>query len=410
METDTQTLVQQKPSTQAPTHLVEGSPKYDPQGAFAKSFKQGVEDVFGEKPAVEAPPKPAPQAPPPVKPPADKPTIAPPADNDELANPPEGISEKGKSSWQKMRARVTSLETEARTEKEKASAIEVERNNYRTELESLKLIGTKEEIDTLKKERAEFEKAVLQLNVELHPKFQSYFNGKFSTIEGDVKSVAGDQAQRIWEIIQQPESESKRAALIDAISPLDEIARSEIVQANANYRKVNQERSGEIAKSKENASKAAQDRQAMAEKQALEQKAVGEKVWTTHLAKFQDAEKGLPIFRKVEGDDAWNKQVDENIGMAKKLLLGQDNPPEVLAEAVFYAVHGRRAHGLLAAASRENAALRKQIADFTGADPKAPSGETKVAQGDPDGDPMNDTSVPLATRMANSIRSLGGKR
>lgn len=372
----------------APSAELAGQPKYNPDGALGKAFRQGVREVFGDNAApepakaiAEAQPKPevkpAPAAPPPVKPPEWKPPVPQPADSDELANPPEGISDKGKSSWQKMRGKVTALETETKTEKAAREAVEKERDGFKTELERLKTVGTPEEVAALRKERDDFEQMVMQTNVELHPKFQSYFNGKFSTIEREVKAVAGDQSAAIMAIIQQPDGDNKRAALLDAIAALDPIAQQEVIQANAAYRRVAAERTAEVAKSRENFGKLAEQNKAQAEQQQAQVKANGEKLWKESLAKFSDEKEGLPVFRKIEGEEAWNAQVDENTKLVEQLMLGR-NKPEQLAEAAFFSVYGRRAHALLGQAAAENAALRKQITDLQGASPAAPGGEKAI--------------------------------
>lgn len=387
----------------------EAPPTLTSNSQFMKDFKQGMREVTGEKPPAEVVSTPtsaiAPNNDPvkpavvPEKPAEKKPDVVAPAEEDA---PPSNLSEKGKSSWTKIKearekAEKTATEQQARADKALADL------DARTkEIEALKNGAPPEELAKLKKERDEYETIVQQLSVELHPKFQAYFGAKLDGIKADVAAASGDKANAIMAIIQQPDSERKREDLIQAMIELDPIAQAEVVQANAAYRRMNQERANEIAKSKENYAKTVEARKGEAEKAQSEMKARQDALFKAKQTEFTDKEKGLPVFRKIEGDEKWNKQVDENMAAVQKLVMG-NNKPEELIEAAHWAVHGMRSQPLLEAANVEITNLRKQVASLTASTPKPPGGDKGEGNAPPP-HPAVDLSKSWVSRTAGMLR------
>lgn len=385
----------------------EAPPVMTKDSPFMKAIHQGMREIGAADPATAPTPPPAAIAPAdPVKPapvpdkPATPPPVStPPAEDDA---PPTDLSPKANTAWQKHKLARESAEKRATEQQARADKAMTDYETAKKELEAARNGAPPEELARLKKERDEYETIVQQINVEAHPKFQAYFGAKLDGIKADVLAAAGDKANSIMEIIQQPDGERKREMLIQAMSELDPIAQQEVVAANASYRRMNQERQNEITKSKENYTKTVEDRKAQGERHQSEMKARQDALFKGKLTEFTDKEKGLPVFREIEGDAKWNAEVKQNLAAVEKLVTGQ-NKPEELLEAAFFAVHGMRSQRLLEASGAEIANLRKQIADLTAAAPKPPGGE-KGQGNTPTPHPAVDPNTSWVSRTAGMIR------
>ena len=97
--------------------------------------------------------------------------------------------------------------------------------------------------------------------------------------------------------------------------------------------------------------------------------------------KFSDPEKGIELFRKVEGNDEWNKVVDERMAHVRKLTEAELRPDDV-AEMAAWAMSGAEYRKLFLSQRVLVKKLQEEIQSLKGGEPDL--GEAGAGGGDDD--------------------------
>ena len=367
------TAVAEPPSTTLPN---------PPPSIFDDATMKGFEDALKAdgnlSPTVTplADPKPPEPKADPVPPPTPKPGEATPPKKDDEEVPEDIKSESSKSSWKKLKESKKLVETERDT-------IRTERDTLRAEFETLKktattpqakanlaedpeFIALKKSVEAKDKEAQELSERLRILDVEQHPKFKAYFEGKVGQQMEIAKTIGGD---KLVEALKLPAGEYRKSQLTEIASELGPLELAQFGSVLTRLTEIDHEKQGEIAKAKESQTAM----QAEREQTFAKQRAELENTFKSVTAEVTDAEKGLSFFREREGDAEWNKGVQERLALAQRAFKGEFSHEEA-ARAIYWAASApavlQQANALLT----KNAELEAEILKLRGASPSAPGG------------------------------------
>lgn len=293
---------------------------------------------------------------------------------------------KSKQEWEKFRAQRGKEQEMYKADIKAAEAKALELTTKLTELETkanIKPELSKEEkarIEQLTQENQQLTEAVMKLRVTEHPKFKAHFQAPIDDAISEAKTLVGEgNAPVVERILKMDDNEYRKAQLDDFLSTLDDDGlKMDIRSIVRDIRKANVEKDKEIKRVSEHNATLTVKETAEAEARAAATRAGGEKAFNDVVKELTDPEKGNPIFQTREGDDAWNKTVQNLKDSAKGLLTNNNLKPDVIVRAAHFAVAMPvvlQAYQTDAKAWKEKEAqYEKQIADLTKAQPK--SGQT----------------------------------
>lgn len=260
------------------------------------------------------------------------------------------------------------VKTAAAEARRKVEEYEPKVAQYEKELAELKKAPkhNAELIKQITEERDRYKGMFEQVAVEISPEFHAKYKTRLDNVKA---SLPAEHAERLMAVLQLPDSDVKRKHLAEITSEMDEFQVAEVVAANREVRTILNERQGELSKSHEALSKIGEER---TKKQQERQAALG-KTFEEVIAKAQDSKDGIPVFQSKEGDEEWNKGVNERVAVAKAIFNGEFDSDSERAEASLWAA---AAPGILdtskATISRlesELATAKETIARMTGSTP-----------------------------------------
>lgn len=293
--------------------------------------------------------------------------------------PPADIkSEAGKANWKMLRARGNEFEA-----KWKAAQTEIE--NYKKNPPKPAEPQIPADYEELKKNHAELDEKLKLLDIERHPKFQKHFGAKLESALTTAKNIGGET---LANLLKLPDSDFKTEQLENVLKSLSPLKQTMLGSLLLDVEKINNERASELNSAKENYAKYISIQEAQQKQQQEYQKQQADRVFTQEL---EQATKGLPVFQKVEGNDAWNKQVDSAIQNARNIFEGKLPLPD-FARASNWAAAAPLLLQDSAAKGKEIETLKAELARLKGVQPKPGAG----------GDPKEPT-VPANMSLADRI-------
>lgn len=328
----------------------------DAAAAFEKAFPNGVPDAKEVRAPGEAPKEPAKE---PEKLPEleslipdkalnpKKETAAPEVDK-ELVEQTKDMSEKASANFKKIHARATAAENRLK----------------QMEAEIAKKVSTPADPDEVKQWKTkhdELDAIVKKTALEQHPGFKAQYDGEIEKQMKLAKAIAGDKHAKIIAKIIDGDDE-KWPEIEEAVGPL------RANQLSAIALKIQQTRLEKAEQlDKWDANYKALDKYQKAEdqkKQEEHSQAVNTAV-NKVIAKVQDE---VEIFRKVEGNDDWNQEVDSRVNQMKKWATSELSPQE-RADLALRAAGADKYRQLFLGTIEHVRQLQSQLAKFRGTKP-----------------------------------------
>lgn len=311
----------------------------------------------------------------------------PPAADDDAPAELKG-NEKQMSRWKQLRMQEeqarkerdefkTKYETETKTLGERAAQVE-------KELTETKARFNPEEYERLKTEREELFQKVRLLDVTRTPEWQKEFNVPMErAVKHVVAQVAEENKAKVEWLLKQPPSNQRTEALEEIASDMGPLRAGQIGIGVAAYDDVRSRMEAVLADEKNLVERHTQfqKEQDEANQAASKLKVAKEFEATFETVKKDFAESGLPIFTRIEGNEAHNAEVEKAINEAKSLAQNDDRA--VRTRLAFGAVMGKHAVTALNAIIDENKKLTEMVAQFqrglpSGQQKGADNGEQKV--------------------------------
>lgn len=238
-------------------------------------------------PAQPAQPPATPATPPPAKPVAAAPPAADP--DDEIIS---GKRSPKSEDFRRVKTRATEAQKLADELKSKLEPVEKEL----TELKK----NPKHNADLIKaieKERDEYKAKHDAFIVQFTPEFQQKFDTQIAGTLDTLKTLMpADDAAKVAQILQLPDSEYKRKMIAEATETLDAYTVAEVANVNREVRRLNNERKEAMTKATSTLSSIAEERQ----KQSKEAAERSGKAFEETLKKFTEGESAIPVFQKRE--------------------------------------------------------------------------------------------------------------
>jgi hypothetical protein len=343
---------------------------------------------------VENPPEPDPASPPstPNAPPVPAANAAPAVPPVVAAAPPEPPKADPKTSEEKVPR--TSREWEDFKTKRDARYKELEGRIAEAEAKLKAAPVIPPEYESAKKQAEEYGNILQQISVENHPRFKAYYDGAITSQVNIAKQIVGaENSAEIERILAQPESPEKLDQLQALVGDLPPIQQSRIGGVLNQLDSIKNERAAEIQKSRENYKVIQQQEEA---KRVATRKSFEDGFSrTVEQLKGRD---GNPAFQLRDGDEEWNKGVNERIAVAKAYLF-DNQPPEQLIQAAINAAAYPSVLKQMSAQMTKITELERQIAAMSAASPNLggerrlestahENGEQKPAEFKPGSRPM----------------------
>jgi len=256
------------------------------------------------------------------------------------------------------------VKTAASEFKKKVDEYEPKLKEYEKELGELKKQPkhNAELIKTITDERDRYKGMFEQVAVEISPEFHAKYQKRLDAVKA---SLPADTAEKFMQVLQLPDSDIKRQHLAELTAEMAEFQIADIALANREVRAILNERQGDLSKAQESLSKIGEER---TKKQQERQTALSN-TFDDVIAKAQDSKAGIPVFQTKEGDDTWNKGVNERLAVAKAIFDGSLENDAEKAEAALWASAAPEFLAQLKAVSSELAAAKETIAKMQGSTP-----------------------------------------
>jgi hypothetical protein len=231
-------------------------------------------------------------------------------------------------------------------EKIRLEAKDAEISKIREEMEALRKappVSTVSDDDprivSTKKERDELSERLRLVDITNHPKFKAHYEGRVNAqIDMAKKIVGSDNSEAIATLLKLPDNEYRQSKIEELVSTLSPIQQSRVAGVLNSLNEIEIERDGQIEQAKKDYVKYQEDAKLAAEAKQKENMTKAETAFNTVLSTLQNPKDkdGLFIFQKQEGNEEWNKGVDERTKYAKEMLFGKHDP-QVLIKAAFHA-------------------------------------------------------------------------
>lgn len=221
----------------------------------------------------------------------------------------------------------------------------------------------KKQIETLQARANQLSQRLQELEVTAHPDFQSYFKFKIDEQVSIAKDMLGEEkGKKFEEIVNIPEHPSlreyKKAAMDDLLSDLSPYEAGSLSSVTTNLRMIERERQSEISKAKTHADELKAKADTEKKQTATQTAAQREKLFNDAITTLKDDKVGSAVYQKRDGDEAWNKAVEQRILNAKRYLFGApDLKPEEISLA---ALHAAAFPGILAAYKEDMVSWRER--------------------------------------------------
>lgn len=254
--------------------------------------------------------------------------------------------------------RVKTAASEFRKKYEEA---EPKLKQYEQELTELKKQPkhNAELIKQITEERDRYKGMFEQVAVEISPEFHAKYKTRLDSVKAGLPQ---EHADKLMSLLTLPDSEVKRKHLAELTSEMDEFQVAEIVAANREVRTILNERQGELTKAQESLTKIGEERT----KKQQERMTALEKTFGEVITKAQSSN---PVFQSKEGDEAWNKSVQERTAVAKAIFNGDFESDSERAEAALWASAAPEFLSQLKAVTSELAEARSTIEKLKGSTP-----------------------------------------
>jgi len=255
----------------------------------------------------------------------------------------------------------------AKAAEEKAANIE---KQLKTQIETLKKAGgSTEDVEALKTQLKELDSLVKKTALTEHPEFRQKFDGrKEQQIKLARMAVGPKLADEIEGLLRAGDT-PQRAKRMDEISEeLGAFKANKLMLIASGIDQIDFEKQEALQnweQERKNYFKEQQQQAQTIRNGTLKQL---EDAARSVIDEVTDEDKGIEIFRTIDGEDEWNEQVKHRIEEVRKLTTSNLEPPDI-AQMAMQSVAARQYRTLFLESYKENRALKAQLAKLKGAGP-----------------------------------------
>lgn len=224
-------------------------------------------------------------------------------------------------------------------------------------------------IELTRKERDELKAELQRVAYERTPEFRERYTDRETNIRQLAEAAAKDAGIDPKLIANAMAASGKhRFEILESAEPsLTAGTLAYVSNLLATYDQVQIEKSSALSQSKERYASYQQQEQAQAKAQEAERKQREEAAFDGALKKLSAQ---FEPFRKVEGNEPWNKGIDDDIAAARKLYNDGNASEEELAEVALTAIGAKKLHKMFKTLQARYNALAQKNAELTAAGPQ----------------------------------------
>jgi hypothetical protein len=177
------------------------------------------------------------------------------------------------------------------------------------------------------------------------------------------------------QLLRQPDSDYKSARLEELVNGMSPLQQARLGAAINTISEVDSTWSTELAKAKDHH----QAMSAEQEARVAALRAQSDQTFESILNAASDPKEGDPVYQNRDGDDAWNKEVEERVSMAKAVYNGKA-PQESIFKIILAGVAAPAFFRQMDAQAKEIESLKAQIGKFKATSP-SPQSQRAEGQG-----------------------------
>lgn len=299
----------------------------------------------------------------------------------EIAEATKGMSEKAAERWKKVHERATSAEKQVA---ELTSAL--------TKVKAPQV--DTEQLEALKKQNAELDEIVKRTAIEHHPKFKAHYDDGKEQLISTAKDIVGEKlAKDVEKLLRNPSDE----AFDKLQEEIGSFNAAQVAAIASQIKKLDTERAHELKNSKAAYSEVMKRQQEQAQEQQ-----------ERHVKQLESAaEKAIKgaaqeiVFREAEGEDDWNKGVQERLQNIRNIVKDDLNPTDK-AQLAMQAMAGHKYRELFHAQVQVIRALKNELKGMKAAEP-APGSSNGSSGLTPQEDNMDYASRIAAMAVNNGL-------
>lgn len=354
----------------------------EPEDFFADIAK----DFDGDKPAEEEPAEEKPSE-------EDKPAEEKPAeDEDDI---PPNLNDKRKAEWRELKA----SREEAQTARQEAERLLAERDKELADLKAK--VASLPELQEKAKFAEEAEKELAISRVEGTREFKETVDQPLKAIEKAMSTIAKDagvSVEKLYDALEEPDFEKRRAALKEVTADMDDMDRQEVYSAAKETQILLSRRAEIFAKATEAAKEAKAVQEARAAKEAERAKAEFNTAVEKAVGMFGEKK----VLSALVGEGETAEQVAESV-LAKVKQSGYDGASVgTKAYAAAAGVILPKVVSKLNTALAEAQTLRERVAELSKQGASVSTGEPKSGDsGDDTGEPFEDLARDMGSPGAS---------
>lgn len=273
----------------------------------------------------------------------------------------------GRENWDKLKAEKEAIEKRLQELEPKVKDLEPQAAKVaelEKELETLRETAkTAAQYKAMADKAVELEQTLKRVSIKDHPDFKAKYNLPQQRIQENLKEYLGDsdQSKAYLEAFNLPLSKFRDERLEAAREDMTIAKQAKLVAYETQWQDIQKDMDFEL----NNAEIAAGLYEEQQKQKESEQNQLKEAI-------FNEAEKwarnSLVTYKKAEGKDNFNADIEHRISEAKKIALGQVSPSQ-MAQAAIYAADYERQSLLLKMVVEELEEAKKTISQFQQSDP-----------------------------------------
>tara|TARA_Y100001963_G_scaffold159589_1_gene263940 strand:+ start:951 stop:2045 length:1095 start_codon:yes stop_codon:yes gene_type:complete len=256
--------------------------------------------------------------------------------------------------------------------------IKEDRDNARRELEELKgQMGSdtsSEDYERIKQDRDKISEELKLIALERHPEFKRKYEQQAASLLNQAKEMVGvGLSETITSLLFSPETAERTERLDDIFAELPVSKQARLANIITEIDKLQDDRQTELNSATETYEKLMESERS--------QRASNSEANQRLFDEVSKVTENLEFYQTKSGDEEWNNEVKERLGLARKIFTGQSTPEELVMASCWAAVAPkyREAYG---AQLEVNRRLKAQIKELTGSNPSvaATGGEFAEAE------------------------------
>lgn len=433
---ETQLAKEMKAKTEAAFKAVQQSPPGIDSDAFGEELQAAIDKDLGKTtPDPTTPPPPPPSPSQPQAPPASAAKIEPAAKTDDgipselfgatakATEPPKqeqtdaerqkfveeqtkGMSLNASERFKAAYKREEEAIKKAKEFERKVADLEASNKKAVEEFQAkLQAAAAPKELEDLKKRVAELDEQLEKRALLDHPKFKAAFDNKIEAwIDVAKKYVGQEKAGEVAALLRLPDSTERNNKIDELAEGIEaSLTKTKFLNLVNEIDKVAADREEKVTQWKENKrlldEQEARERAKQNEQNGQRQRQTAEQlnnIWNDTTQRLTSKESELEWYQKIDGNENWNKQVDERLRHVRA-LAEEDMPPDKMYELSALALAAPMYRRMFLDERSRNMKLTGEIDSLKGAQPNPGAGGS--GGGDDSGSVESDDYITAAERQ-----------